>query len=155
MFPVGWPQDYCILIIYISNKVPVSSLPFGTPPYQFFCSIVLNMFLLFTPVLDLFQLVTRCRTSDLHLLLSKAERKEMQMVEGASSHVEENISQCRLHHILYISLARRVSQPPLQASPWHRWVRSRLSALTIHSLEPGTLNKFVNKKNVGEWLMSG
>ena len=61
------------------------------------------------PVLDLFQFVTRCQTSDLHLLLSKAERKEMQMVEGASSHMEENISQSRLHHILYISLARRVS----------------------------------------------
>lgn len=106
MFPVGRPQDYYILIIYISNKVPVSSLPFGTPSYQFFCSIILNMFAL---VLDLFQLVTRCQASDLHLLLSKAERKEMQMVEGAPSHMEENISQRRLHHIPCISLAGRVS----------------------------------------------
>lgn len=101
-FPIGWHQGYYFLITYISNKVPVlSSVPFGTCSFPSFCFTILSMFA------RVLISVTRCQASDPPLLTSKAERKEMQMGKGTSSHMEEYISQNTSQHIHYIYLAEK------------------------------------------------
>lgn len=135
-FPIGWHQGYYFLITYISNKVPVlSSVPFGTCSFPSFCFTILSMFA------RVLISITRCQASDLPLLTSKAERKEMQMGKGTSSHMEEYISQNTSQHIHYIYLAEKsyshFPRPVLGRSSWDPY--DQLKPIINHPLEPVTL----------------
>lgn len=136
---LGRCHGYYSLTTDISKEVPMSSMSSG---------LLLSFFLHHRPqhvcscVQTYFTLVTRCPALYLSLLVSKAERKEMQMMER-TSYMQQNLSQKDSQHTFpYISLARNESHSLLPRSILDIGgfnLSNQFKPIIIHPLEPGVL----------------